>query len=190
MLPAQVLPSDTTQVAEEAVPVTMMRDNFFVSWSCWDSFHRCYPDIEFEQYWEVKCRAYDAMNNRTKAFWKSFSPSALVTRRAERNSHWIARGDIEPPPTLIDLKPKPKDDDGLLPHQPQLCYRRGPSSQLVQHTEGEGALQASPSASSSYVGSSLNPTMPFHASQGIAFQFGFSRWYKDFVDPDIDEFAK
>jgi hypothetical protein len=36
------------------------------------------------------------------------------------------------------------------------------------------------------VGAHPAPTSHFHASEGIAYQFSFSRLYRDFVDPDVD----
>ena len=80
------------------------------------------------------------MNTRTKAFWKSLSPSTLVNRRVERDLRRTTRGDIEGPAMLLEPKIEPQDDDELPLHRPQLCYRRGPSSQLVEHDGGEDDL--------------------------------------------------
>ena len=98
----------------------MIRDNIYVSWSCWESFRRQQANFELELYWHVKCKAYDAMNTRTKAFWKSLSPSTLVNHRAERDLRRSARGDVEGPAMLLESKIEPQDDDELPLHRPQL----------------------------------------------------------------------
>jgi hypothetical protein len=36
------------------------------------------------------------------------------------------------------------------------------------------------------VGATSAPSSRFHASEGIEYQFYFSRLYKDFVDPEVD----
>ena len=98
------------------------------------------------------------------------------------------RGGIEGPSMLLEPKVEPQDDEPLS-HRLQLCYRHGPYSQVIEHDGGEDGLRAPPSYST-HVGAPLAPTMHFHAIEGIAFQFAFSWWYKDFVDPDVDHSAK
>jgi hypothetical protein len=155
-----------------------------VSWSCWESFHRRHANIDLERYWHAKCRSYDDMNARTKAFWKSVSPSMLASQRAKRNPRRVAKGDIEGTSVLVELKIEPQEEEQVS-HRLQVCYRRGPSSQVARQSGGDNNTPMSPSYCNQ-VGAHSAPSSRFHASEGIAYQFSFSRLYKDFVDPDVD----
>ena len=143
-----------------------------------------HANIDLERYWHAKCRSYDDMNARTKVFWKSVSPSMLVSRRAERNLHRAARGDVDGTSVLVEPKIEPQDEEPFS-HRPQLCYRRGPSSQVARRSGSDGKTPMS-TLYCNQVGATLAPSSCFHASEGIEYQFYFSRLYKDFVGLEVD----